>query len=243
MWQQFRKWPPAGQLAFALVVIVAGVLIVAALSNRSSHPATSNIASHTPASSTTTSTSPSPDPTVGAQTGSALLPLTIAPQARTHPYNRLAEFGGFADVDACRNTRAVVQIRTSAAPVTFSRSGCSVKTGRWTDPWSGVTTTVAHDFQIDHTVPLANAWWSGAWRWTHTQRVAYANDLADVLHLVPIVASENESKGDNGPDQWRPPLRSAWCTYARTWNRIKAKWHLSATQSEWNALKQMARTC
>ena len=134
-------------------------------------------------------------------------------------------------------------IRTSAVPVTFTRSGCSVATGKWTDPWSGVTSTVAHDFQIDHTVPLANAWRSGAWSWSPARRVDYANDVADALHLVPIVGSENEAKGDGGPDQWRPPLRSAWCTYARVWDHIKAKWHLTATATEWNALTEMARTC
>jgi hypothetical protein len=106
-----------------------------------------------------------------------------------------------------------------------------------------VITTVAHDLQVDHTVPLANAWGSGAWSWTHAQRVAYANDLADPDHLVPILTHENESKIDEGPDGWKPPNRAAWCLYARVWDRIKAKWHLSATAAEWNALVAMAATC
>jgi hypothetical protein len=106
-----------------------------------------------------------------------------------------------------------------------------------------VTTTVAHDFQIDHTVPLANAWRSGAWSWSHAQRVAYANDLTDADHLVPILASENESKGDGGPDQWKPPNHGAWCRYALDWDHIEAKWHLSATPAEWNAIVTMAATC
>ncbi len=118
-----------------------------------------------------------------------------------------------------------------------------MKTGKWTDPWSGVVTTVAHDFQIDHTVPLANAWRSGAWSWTRARRVAYANDLADTDHLVAIATSENESKGDSGPDAWRPPARTSWCRYAVDWDHIKAKWHLTATSGEWTALEQMAGTC
>jgi len=101
----------------------------------------------------------------------------------------------------------------------------------------------AHDFQIDHTVPLANAWRSGAWSWTQAQRVAYANDLADKDHLVPILAAVNESKGDRGPDEWKPPKVTSWCRYALDWDRIKAKWHLTATPGEWTALKQMAATC
>ena len=144
--------------------------------------------------------------------------LPISPPSHAETYNRAADFGGFTDVDGCKNTRAEVLIRTSEAPVTFTTSSdCTVKSGRWTDPWSGVTSTVADDFQIDHTVPLANAWTSGAWSWTHAQRVAYANDLADADHLVPILTHENESKIDKGPDGWKPPSRAAWCTYARVW--------------------------
>jgi hypothetical protein len=128
--------------------------------------------------------------------------------------------------------------------VTFTRStDCTVETGRWTDPWSGVSTTVAHQFQIDHTVPLANAWRSGAWSWSQSRRVAYANDLTDTDHLVPILASENESKSDGGPDQWKPPSPSAWCRYAMAWDHIKAKWHLTATAPEWSAVVAMAATC
>lgn len=173
-----------------------------------------------------------------------LIALRIAQQSHANTYDRQEDFGGWIDVDGCKNTRALLLIRTSSLPVTFTRSSaCTVEAGRWTDPWSGITTTVAHHFQIDHTVPLANAWRSGAWAWTHQKRVSYANDLVDRRHLVPILASENESKSDNGPDEWKPPSRSAWCAYARIWDRIKAKWHLSATKAEWNALVAMAATC
>jgi hypothetical protein len=234
--QGFRQWPPVGQLAFALVAIFLGVVIIGAISNRARHPATSAIASRGPTPAETTTSSPPSAP-------SGLVPLTIAAQSRAHLYDREGDFGPFRDVEGCRNTRAELLIRTSAVPVTFTRSGCSVATGKWTDPWSGVTSTVARDFQIDHTVPLANAWRSGAWAWPAARRVDYANDLTDAFHLVPIVGAENEQKGDSGPDQWRPPRRSAWCTYARAWDRIKAKWDLTATAAEWSALTEMARTC
>jgi len=154
------------------------------------------------------------------------------------------DFGGWTDVRGCQDTRATLLIRTTQLPVTFTNSGdCTVRAGRWLDPWSGTVTTLAHDLQIDHTVPLANAWRSGAWSWTRAQLVAYANDLADPDHLVPILAPENESKGDDGPDDWRPPLRSSWCRYALDWDRIKAKWRLTATASEWSALREMSAAC
>ena len=172
------------------------------------------------------------------------MPLAIAAPSHATSYSRDTDFGDWIDIDGCRNTHAVLLIRASAAPVTFtSANNCTVKTGKWLDPWSGAVTTVAHDLQIDHTVPLANAWRSGAWSWTRDQRVAYTNDLADPDHLVAILSAENEAKGDDGPDQWRPPATSAWCRYALDWDHIKAKWHLTATPTEWSALQQMTRTC
>jgi hypothetical protein len=34
-----------------------------------------------------------------------------------------------------------------------------------------------------------------------------------------------------------------WCAYARVWDQIKSKWHLSASRAEWDALVAMAATC
>ena len=48
---------------------------------------------------------------------------------------------------------------------------------------------------------------------------------------------------DRGPESWKPPSHNAWCKYATVWDRIKAKWHLSATAAEWSALVTMAKTC
>jgi hypothetical protein len=174
-----------------------------------------------------------------------LIPLTIAPTSHEPSYNRDADFGTWIDADHdCQNTRAEVLVAESQGPVTFTTGrDCTVKTGRWTDPWSQTTTTIAHDFDIDHTVPLANAWRSGAWAWTPAQRLAYANDLTDRDHLIAIDASENRSKGDSGPEEWKPPKPTSWCRYALDWDHIKTKWHLSATTAEWAALVVMARTC
>jgi hypothetical protein len=185
--------------------------------------------------------SPTPTSVVPA---SHLIALTIAPRSHASSYARSADFGGFTDQHGCEDTRAVLLIRESRAPVSFTEpTDCTVKTGRWVDPWSGRTKTVAHDLDIDHTVPLDNAWQSGAWAWTHARRVAYANDLSDTDQLVPILLSENRSKGDDGPDAWKPPLKSSWCRYAIDWDRIKTHWHLTATAAEWAALEQMVQTC
>ncbi len=269
-WARSRNWPAPGQIAVAVLIGLVAAAAIGALTatdhpTASQRPIRRSTTVAPPSSSrtrSTTSTAPAPSSAVTtatvaaatttvrattsvAPTNSGLIPLVIAPPSHADTYNRDEDFGAFIDADHdCQDTRAEVLIRTSQAPVTFTTArDCTVKTGRWTDPWSGAVRTVAHDLQIDHTVPLANAWASGAWAWTHEQRIAYANDLIDADHLVPILASENESKSDGGPDRWRPPDATAWCRYALDWDRIKAEWHLAATSSEWSALTQMASSC
>lgn len=148
-----------------------------------------------------------------------------------------------ADRD-CQNTRAEVLIAESEVPVTFtSASGCTVAFGRWTDPWSGTVNTTASALDVDHTVPLANAWRSGAWAWSPQQRTDFANDLSHPEHLIAIPLGENRSKGDKGPEAWRPPDPGSWCTYAQVWTAIKARWSLTATPEEWTAILDLASTC
>ncbi len=161
--------------------------------------------------------------------------------ADPHPagYDRdLFGSSGWIDADHdCQDTRAEVLLAETRNAATFtSASNCTVLTGDWIDPWSGAENTTARALDVDHTVPLANAWRSGAWAWTPQQRLDYANDLADADHLIAIPLGENRSKGDDGPDAWKPPSQNAWCRYAQRWTAIKAKWGLSATASEWNAI-------
>ncbi|MGH9165075.1 MAG: GmrSD restriction endonuclease domain-containing protein [Acidimicrobiales bacterium] len=131
----------------------------------------------------------------------------------------------------------------SQVPVTLSPNGCTVISGRWMDPWSDRVETSPADLDIDHTVPLGNAWRSGAWAWAPAERIAYANDLVDAEHLIAIPDDENQSKSDDGPEGWRPPAQASWCNYARTWVAIKARWKLTATEAEWSALVEMTRLC
>ena len=174
-----------------------------------------------------------------------LTQLVIAPQDTAHPSSRKYFGDGWIDADGdCQNTRAEVLISESSAPVTFTTSSnCTVAKGRWVDPWSGAVVTSATEVQIDHDVPLAEAWRSGAWAWTTEQRIAYANDLTDAWHLNALTNSENESKSDRDPAHWKPPLQSTWCLYARAWTTIKARYGLTADQAQWDALLTMARTC
>jgi hypothetical protein len=170
--------------------------------------------------------------------------LAIAAEDTSHTYSR-SLFSDWIDADHdCQNTRAEVLISESAAPVTFTTSrDCTVATGRWVSPWSGVVVTQASQVQIDHEVPLAEVWRSGAWAWTPAQRLAYANDLSFADHLNALPNSENTAKSDHDPTSWKPSLTTSWCRYARDWTTIKATYHLTADPTEWDAALTMAKTC
>jgi hypothetical protein len=56
-------------------------------------------------------------------------------------------------------------------------SQCRPISGHWFSPYDGASWDKASDLDIDHEVPLAAAWRSGAAQWTTEQLQAYANDL------------------------------------------------------------------
>jgi uncharacterized protein DUF1524 len=121
-------------------------------------------------------------------------------------------------------------------------SGCNVTGGNWTSLYDGRKLTKPTQVDIDHMVPLANAWRSGASAWTTDKREVFANDL-DRPQLVAVSATSNRSKGDQDPSTWKPSMRSAWCGYAEDWITVKSYWKLTVTTAEKKALDEMLKEC
>jgi Protein of unknown function (DUF1524) len=138
------------------------------------------------------------------------------------------------------DTRDVVLKRDGTGVVATGE--CTIASGRWVSPYDNVTVTDPSAVDIDHMVPLANAWRTGAADWTDQVRSEFANDLTQP-ELLAVTASSNRSKGDQDPSQWRPPNRAFWCDYAQRWIAVKAHWHLVVTPAEKTALQQMLETC
>ena len=156
------------------------------------------------------------------------------------PYRR-EEWPTWADIDGdgC-DARQQALIAQSTTRAQVALPGCKVIAGDWVSPYDGFTTSDPSALDADHLVPLEDVHQSGGWTWDAARRRAYANDQ-DVLIMTS--ASANRSKGSRTPDQWRPPLESYWCTYAGRWVAVKARWHLSVTTAERDALGQMLDAC
>lgn len=183
----------------------------------------------------------SPPPNVPSATVAAkeLLGLRVAPQGSSSGYDR-DMFPHWITQNGNCNTREVVLKRDGIN--VRQGDGCQAVSGEWKSPFDGKTWTEASDLDIDHVVPLSNAWKSGASAWTKEKRQAFANDLQDP-ELIAVTDDVNQAKGDKSPDEWKPPLATYHCTYARMWIRVKSKYALSITKAEKTALESMLGTC
>jgi hypothetical protein len=141
----------------------------------------------------------------------------------------------------CLNTRSEVLARDSETePV---QTKCKVTSGSWTSPYDAQPASDPAALQIDHLVPLKEAWDSGAWAWTAPQRLAFANDLGFPHALIAVTAALNTAKGDRDPSNWLPPLESVRCHYVSWWTAEKWRWNLTMDQSEWGRIKNIMASC
>ncbi|KAM7194419.1 hypothetical protein V8F20_007945 [Naviculisporaceae sp. PSN 640] len=165
--------------------------------------------------------------------------LTVKAYVDDGTYNRDL-FPHWITISGQCNARETVLARDGTNVV--SGSNCAPTSGTWKSPYDGATWTAASDIDIDHMVPLKNAWVNGAKSWTTSKRQQFANDLTRP-QLWAVTDSVNQAKGDKSPDAWKPPLSSFYCTYAKSWVQVKYYWALSITSAEKSALTSMLNTC
>jgi hypothetical protein len=161
-------------------------------------------------------------------------PLSMAGYSRTR-FPHWIEQG-----DGC-DTRDVV-LKRQGQGVVAAAGSCKISRGSWVSPYDGVSYTDPQKMDIDHLVPLANAWRSGAKNWTDDQRQDFANDLTRP-QLIAVSLSQNRAKGDQDPSTWKPASHDYWCQYAEDWVAVKHYWKLTVTVAEKTALTDMLGTC
>ena len=145
-----------------------------------------------------------------------------------------------ADGDGC-NTREEVLIAESSSSPQVMYPGCKVVEGDWVSAYDGAVVNDPAEIDIDHFVPLKEAWDSGAAQWNAAKRQTYANDLSDARALIAVTASANRSKSDKDPPQWMPPNSSVFCTYLSDWVAVKARWKLTMDESEYRFIDKRLR--
>jgi hypothetical protein len=170
---------------------------------------------------------------------SRLNALTVAAESHQSSYNRDL-FPHWITITGSCNTREQV-LKRDGTGVTVD-SSCYPTSGSWRSPYDGATWTNPADVDIDHMVPLSEAWASGAWAWTTARRQTYANDLGGP-ELWAVTDNVNQAKGDQDPATWQPSVASFRCTYARAWIQVKWYYGLTVDSAEKSALNGMLGTC
>jgi hypothetical protein len=159
------------------------------------------------------------------------------------------EFGpAWTDVDrnGC-DTRNDI-LKRDLEDETFKRGtdDCIVLTGTLNDPYSGKTIEfkrgqdTSMDVQIDHLIPLSDAWQKGAQQWSATERKEFANDP---LNLLAVDGPLNSQKSDSDAATWLPPRKSYRCTYIARQIDVKAKYDVWVTSAEKNAMESILENC
>ncbi len=155
------------------------------------------------------------------------------------------EFGGWVDEDNdCQNTRAEILIDTSEESVAFRNiDNCVVGYGYWYDPYTDEIYTDASNLDIDHFVPLKNAYVSGAYLWNDSRKKEYSNYRGYEYHLIPVFKSANREKSAYGPEVWLPENEDFHCGYINIWVEIKTYWGLTVNEKEYEKILEITSSC
>ncbi len=188
-----------------------------------------------------TAVAPALPPSEGLQLSEAVRQLGVT-DAHPGGYDR-EKFKLWTDVDGdgCDTRREVLLQEAVTKPK--QAGDCKLTGGAWRSYYDGKTVTDQRALDIDHMVPLGEAWASGASKWSVDKRERYANDLNAKRSLVAVSLGPNRSKGDRDPAEWMPPAKPATCRYTADWLSTKLRWKLTVDRSEKSRLEQLARSC
>lgn len=156
------------------------------------------------------------------------------PQPR-ESYSRVKHFGTWVhptNDDSCMDVRGLVLERDAVDHDVETTRRCRVKNGVWFDPYTGQYLDSPDLVQIDHMVPLKNAYMTGAHEWDAKRRCLYANYMGNKFHLLSVQGLANQEKSDRAPDAYIPPNKKFVCTYLKYWLEVKLIWNLRITPKE-----------
>ncbi len=191
---------------------------------------------------------PAADPTSPSQLAQGLLAAVPTATTFSSGYVRAAFGPAWQDTNhnGCDTRNDVLARDLSQLVFRAGTHNCIVLSGVLADPYTGTTinfvrgNTTSTAVQIDHVVPLAWAWRYGASAWTATQRLDYANDLAD---LYAVDGRANAQKSDSGPANWMPSNVAFQCQYVEKFVTTVSRYGLSIDGSDRLAASGVLSRC
>jgi len=255
-----RMTPPAVAVVLSVVALIVGTAMTSTTSETPKPVADTSAISESLSPKPTDTAPDAPTaveasdfkPTVSAPvtadiTALALLKtLPVKGNAPKTGYDRVGNFGApWTDIDhnGC-DTRNDILARDLEPEA--KNGECTVTSGTLNDPYTGKTIqfvrgeTTSLAVQIDHVVPLLNAWQSGAQQLTQAQRVTLANDP---INLFAVDGPTNAQKGAGNAATWLPPNKTFRCTYVARQVSVKATYGLWVTQAERDESEKILTGC
>ncbi|MGV0905304.1 HNH endonuclease family protein [Mycobacterium novum] len=144
--------------------------------------------------------------------------------------------------NGCDTRNDILRRDLTGAGFKPGRQTCIVLSGALRDPYTGDTILYQRGpgsssrIQIDHIVPLLDAWQKGAQSWDYMNRRNFANDP---VNLQTTTAAANRQKASGDAATWLPPNKTYRCTYATRIIDVKTRYGLWVTQSERDALARV----
>jgi hypothetical protein len=174
-----------------------------------------------------------------------LAKIPIKGRAPKTGYDRALFSDGWGNIGSC-DTRNYILERDLVSITWRNSPNCTVATGILNDPYTakkiyfvrGVGTSNA--VQIDHVVPVSDAWQKGAQKLDSATRYSIYNDP---LNLLAVDGISNMQKSDSDAASWLPPNRKYWCPYVARQIAVKYKYHLWVTSAEHDAMARVLATC
>ena len=161
--------------------------------------------------------------------------LLVATENRTGYDRKLFPHWIDADRNGC-NARYEVLISEAIRKPRITGK-CNLTGGKWISLFDNRQISNPRQLDVDHFVPLAEAWRSGAYSWDQNRRIQFANDLDLPEALIAVTASSNRSKGDRDVSNWLPSNSDYRCTYLTSWVKVKVKWELTVDMAERKSLE------
>lgn len=157
------------------------------------------------------------------------------------------QFGSaWADTDhnGCDTRNDILRRDLTSTTVKPGTKDCVILSGHLQDAYTGKSIDFqrggASEVDIDHRVPLSDAWQKGAQLWDADKRTRFANDP---INLAAVDSTANRQKGDSDLATWLPPDRASWCGYTAAIVQVKATYGLWMTPAEHDKAHEILNNC
>ena len=177
-----------------------------------------------------------------------LATIEVKGRAPKTGYSREQFGAAWADVDknGCDTRNDIMKRDLTGVTFKDGTKSCVVASGKLADKYTGTTINFTRGqdtssaVQIDHIIPLSDAWQKGAQQLSAETRKQLANDP---LNLMAADGPANSAKGDKDAATWLPPNKAFRCEYVARQTAVKAKYKLWMTQAEHDAIAGILATC